>query len=182
MSNLSKKHHIKAFLFLIAFVVVFFVARNSLADFTSLNFEIENPSTAVAGGGESSSSNFQYISSTSQIDQGESTSLNFLQRAGFLYFPSVSATSTTGTTTTGTSSGGHYPRVSEEERRRIIRVADFNRDGYVDLVDMSILLYYYGHTGPEIIPYDLSNDGVIDIIDASILLYYWEMTSYVDLG
>jgi hypothetical protein len=176
----NKKHQAKAFVILIAFSLVFFVARYSLAVFSSANFELENPSTTVDSGGESASLNFQYISSTSQLDQGESSTLNFLQQAGFLYFPSVASTPPP---PPPPPSGGPGPRnLTPEELDKILKIADFNRDGYVDLVDMSILLYWYGHTGPEIIPYDLSNDGQVDIVDASIVLYYWEMVGSANLG
>lgn len=50
--------------------------------------------------------------------------------------------------------------------------ADFNSDCRVDLVDFSILAYWFKKTNvpPEI---DLNSDGVVDLIDFSILAYYW---------
>ena len=73
--------------------------------------------------------------------------------------------------------GGSLQKATPEERAKILKIADFNHDGRVDVEDLSILLYYYGKTGPQIIPYDLNGDGKIDIIDTSILLYYWDITS-----
>jgi len=50
---------------------------------------------------------------------------------------------------------------------------DFNKDNKINIVDLSILLFWYGKTGPEIIPYDLNEDNMIDIADVSILFYRW---------
>lgn len=65
-------------------------------EYTSSSFVLKN-STLTIQGGESSSSGFKYFSATGQTVTGENTSLNFMQRAGFLYFvtaasPSLSAT------------------------------------------------------------------------------------------
>lgn len=49
--------------------------------------------------------------------------------------------------------------------------ADFTKDGKIDLVDFSILLFNWGLPDNPI--YDLNNDAVVDIIDFSIFLYYW---------
>ena len=51
--------------------------------------------------------------------------------------------------------------------------ADINNDGVVDLVDLSILLYYYNKTADVQTRYDFNEDGKVDLIDISILLYYW---------
>ncbi len=51
---------------------------------------------------------------------------------------------------------------------------DFNKDSKVNIVDLSIMLYWFGKTGPEIILYDLRQDNKIDIADVSILFYYWK--------
>lgn len=50
--------------------------------------------------------------------------------------------------------------------------ADVNGDGAVDLLDFSILAYWYGRPHPpqEI---DLNHDGKISLIDFSVLAYYW---------
>ena len=50
--------------------------------------------------------------------------------------------------------------------------ADLNGDCKVNLVDFSILAYWYKRAGfPKKI--DLNNDGKINIIDFSIMAYYW---------
>jgi hypothetical protein len=69
------------------------------------------------------------------------------------------------------------PKATPEEKKAILKIADFNKDGRVDVVDLSILLYYFDHTDAKIKQYDLNGDGKIDLIDVSIMLYYWEITS-----
>jgi uncharacterized membrane protein YgcG len=55
-------------------------------------------------------------------------------------------------------------------------VADFNGDNRVDIVDFSIMLYYYGRSDTAALRYDLNHDGVVDLPDVSILMYYWTET------
>jgi hypothetical protein len=50
--------------------------------------------------------------------------------------------------------------------------ADFNGDGRVNLVDFSILLYWFNKSNPPE-KIDLNSDGVVDITDFSIMAYYW---------
>ncbi len=52
-------------------------------------------------------------------------------------------------------------------------VGDINCDGKVDLVDFSILAYWYkqGTTPPANV--DLNGDGKINLVDFSILAYHW---------
>lgn len=53
------------------------------------------------------------------------------------------------------------------------RVADFNCDENVDLLDLSILLFYYQEQGGDITLYDLNESGKVDFPDISIVFYYW---------
>ena len=85
----SKKSFTSETFLLIAFLFV--VAPLMVLAFSSTSFELENPSTSVISGGESSSTSFQYLSSTGQLDQGQSSSTSYAQNAGFLYFPSASS-------------------------------------------------------------------------------------------
>jgi len=76
-------------------------------------------------------------------------------------------------------SGWSYIKISPEEKKKIISIADFNNDGRVDIIDLSILLYYNEHPQlKDFSRYDLNKDGVLDIFDISIMLYYWQVTSY----
>jgi len=48
--------------------------------------------------------------------------------------------------------------------------ADFNKDGRVNLIDFSIMLYWWGKYNPCV---DLNHDGIVNLPDFSILMYYW---------
>ena len=65
-------------------------------EFSSDSFIIRDP-VIREGGGRATSTNFELFDITSQIQEGESTSTGFLQRAGFLYFPVASIPSATAT-------------------------------------------------------------------------------------
>ncbi len=52
------------------------------------------------------------------------------------------------------------------------RIADFNCDGRVNLIDFSILLYWHHRANP-LEKVDLKPDGKIDLVDFSILAYHW---------
>jgi hypothetical protein len=51
-------------------------------------------------------------------------------------------------------------------------VADFNNDCKVNLIDFSILKYWYQKNNPPS-GVDLNKDKKIDIVDFSIMAYYW---------
>lgn len=48
---------------------------------------------------------------------------------------------------------------------------DLNGDCAVDIVDLSILLYYFDRPFPEQV--DFNKDEAVDIIDISVLFFYW---------
>jgi hypothetical protein len=48
--------------------------------------------------------------------------------------------------------------------------ADLNQDGRVNLVDFSILLYFWGSNNPCA---DQNQDGKVNLVDFSIMMYYW---------
>ncbi|MFZ6036405.1 MAG: dockerin type I repeat-containing protein [Patescibacteria group bacterium] len=50
---------------------------------------------------------------------------------------------------------------------------DINCDGSVDIVDFSILLYFWNATNPSQARADINADTTVNVIDFSILLYYW---------
>lgn len=41
------------------------------------------------------------------------------------------------------------------------------------MIDLSILLYYYGERGDIVRRYDLNRSGIVGLADVSILMYYW---------
>lgn len=49
---------------------------------------------------------------------------------------------------------------------------DLNQDQRINLVDFSILAYWYKRSSPPLTA-DLNNDGQVNLIDFSILAYYW---------
>lgn len=51
------------------------------------------------------------------------------------------------------------------------KIADLDCSGRVDLVDFSILMYYWGTNN---ITADINADGIVDLTDFSIMMYYWE--------
>jgi len=69
-------------------IVTGFLFSFTYAQYTeSSNFKIENSLIGIMEGGISTSSSFQYISSSGQLESGQSDSTGFGSNAGFLYFP-----------------------------------------------------------------------------------------------
>jgi len=58
-----------------------------------------------------------------------------------------------------------------KETTGVTKKADTNKDGKVNLVDFSILLYNWGV--PKNPDADLNNDGKVNLVDFSIMLYWW---------
>ena len=48
--------------------------------------------------------------------------------------------------------------------------ADFNRDSRTNLIDFSIMLYWWGKYNPAV---DMNQDGIVNLPDFSILMYHW---------
>mgnify|MGYP001593696250 FL=1 len=79
----------KSSLFVFIFALLGFVAFARATDYTSTNFINRDPIVNVSGG-KSTSTNFQLYTSGGEMVIGQSSSTNFIGRAGFLYFSSVS--------------------------------------------------------------------------------------------
>jgi len=62
-------------------------------DYSSTNFILRDPVITI-GGGRTTSTSFELFSGIGQTIIGENTSLNFIHRAGFLYFPAPAADAT----------------------------------------------------------------------------------------
>ena len=54
-----------------------------------------------------------------------------------------------------------------------LQKVDCNADSRIDIVDLSIMLFYYGHTSGFPVCADLNNNGIVDFPDVSILMFYW---------
>ena len=50
---------------------------------------------------------------------------------------------------------------------------DINKDGSINLVDFSILMFYWHDTPPANPCADINKDGTVDLRDFSIMLYWW---------
>jgi surface antigen len=61
-----------------------------------------------------------------------------------------------------------------------LAAADFNADNIINIIDLSVLLKWFGKLappGPWMDP-DLNHDGHVNIVDLSILLSHWEASGY----
>lgn len=55
-----------------------------------------------------------------------------------------------------------------------ILVGDFAKDGRVNIIDFSILLFWWGNTTPQALEIaDINKDKRVDLKDLSIMLFYW---------
>ncbi len=54
--------------------------------------------------------------------------------------------------------------------------ADINTDGKVNLIDFSILLFYWKQKNPANPRADINGDGTVNLIDFSIMLFQWDGT------
>lgn len=52
------------------------------------------------------------------------------------------------------------------------QIADLNCDSYVDIIDFSIMYYWFDKSNPPL-RVDLKPDGAINIFDFSVMAYYW---------
>ena len=81
---------------------------------------------------------------------------------------------------TNTTPNQNKNPVDETTRNQILALSDFNSDGKVNILDLSILLYWTNQPyekipGSNFSRYDLNKDGKIDFLDISILFYYWDL-------
>lgn len=156
------------FFIFFCFSLSFHLAPFTIAsDLSSASFIVRDPVVGV-GSGYGSSGSFQLFQSLDPVLIGVGSSATFGNRYGFLYFP---ATTTSGS---GDDTGGGGGTGSLDVYPYGCRIADFNCDGEVGILDLSILLYYADRPLLFVDGYDLSRDGVLDIEDISIMFYYWD--------
>lgn len=188
--NINKRSIQRISVFLGVFISVLsasiFVSNADVA--TSTNFSIERGVIDV-GGGRATSSGFGLEQSVGQAGTGISTSTSFILRGGFLYFeepvaapaPEPAPSPAPAPAPSGGSGGGGggtgfiLPSIIRREPLppEVIALCDFSGDGRCNIIDLSILLYYYERSGPEIARYDLNQNNVVDFPDISVLMYYW---------
>lgn len=58
-------------------------------------------------------------------------------------------------------------------QKKCFHGADINNDGKINLVDFSIMIYWWGRTLPENSIVDLNCDGLLNLADFSILAFHW---------
>lgn len=64
--------------------------------------------------------------------------------------------------------------LTSAEPRNLCHRADINRDGVVNIADLSILLHQYGKPAqPGRFSADMNRDGLVNITDLSMLLHYY---------
>ncbi len=69
--------------------------------------------------------------------------------------------------------GPYVPLPLEPLPPAVCQGADLNFDDKVNLVDFSILLFWWGQEKIDYPYIDINRDGKIDIIDFSIMMYWW---------
>ena len=55
----------------------------------------------------------------------------------------------------------------------VCKGADLNFDGKINLIDFSILLYFWGQSSPSNRCVDINFDNMVDLVDFSIMMYWW---------
>ena len=74
-----------------------------------------------------------------------------------------------------TATGGYVSEFTQNEYFTVNSCikADVNCDGYVNLTDFSIMLFYWLQSYPANFRADINDDFVVNLTDFSIMLYYW---------
>ena len=106
---------------------------------------------------------YLYTFDTSVLNMGSHTTQSKAVRSNTISETSIVKSFTVGTENVYEQSSGSSTCVVR---------ADLNGDCSVNLVDFSILAYWYKRSGFPA-AYDLNGDGKIDLVDFSIMAYYW---------
>jgi hypothetical protein len=104
---------------------------------------------------------YVYDLNTAQLDLGSHAAIAQATVANLMSNDSVSRSFTVGSTDVATQSTSTPPLKG-----------DFEGNGRVDLVDFSMLAYWYGKSAPPV-EYRLDGAQAIDLTDFSIMAYYW---------
>lgn len=162
---MKKKLYFNFFLCVLIFAL--WIPFGFASDLTSTNFIIRDPVIGT-GGGYATSGTFQLFQSLDESVIGVGSSGTFIGHYGFLYFPPL----VDEVVPPPPGGGGGGLKIS-------CRIADFNCDNYVNIFDLSILLYYVAESGPKIVPFDLNKDNKVGFTDISIVFYYWDIRNGV---
>ncbi|MEK7076624.1 MAG: hypothetical protein AAB967_00170 [Patescibacteria group bacterium] len=181
MANGKWRGWIKQFIVAGVVLLISFPLVSFADSATSTNFKIET-GVIDAGGSRATSSGFGLQTSVGQPATGISSSTSFILRGGFLNFPLPVAPTATTTPTSTTPApatpiqvggGGPVSQPKPQPTPEIIRACDFNGDARCNIVDLSIMLFYYEQEGIQIARYDLNINNRVDFPDVSVLMYYW---------
>lgn len=97
--------------------------------------------------------------------------------------PQASGESTVSSSSGGGRSGGVFEAIARAVKEIIKAITgdeachpntigDVNCDGRVDLIDFSILAYWYRKPNPPV-NVNVNGDGVVELADFSVVAYYW---------
>lgn len=75
----------------------------------------------------------------------------------------------------GVVPGGYVSPFTQHEEFNVTKcmIADLNCDQKVDLIDFSIMMYFWNSLNPTNRRADVNHDTVVNITDFSLLLYHW---------
>ncbi len=139
---------------------------------SSVNADIAEITAVVPGCGNNL---VEFGEQCDDADLGGATCISQGFTGGFLFCAPVCTFDTSSCTLGGGGSGGGRPNIKKDlEPKTGCKIADFNCDRYVNIFDLSILLYYLEHSDQNITLYDLSKNGKVNFTDISILFYYWD--------
>jgi hypothetical protein len=122
---------------------------------SQISIHVESPQEIIKTTKAKSSGEYDYALDTSPLDEGTHTTR-------------AKAESPDGLKSSFSSVLAFY--VGKYGIKEVAPKADFNKDGKTNLIDFSILLYWWGKYNPAC---DQNRDGIVNLPDFSILLYYW---------
>jgi hypothetical protein len=122
---------------------------------SQISIHIESPQEIIRQTKAKESGDWEDIFNTSPLDEG-------------MHVTRAKAKSPEGLESSFSSVLAFY--IGEYKPGEICPRADFNKDGRTNLIDFSILLYWWGKYNPCV---DVNGDGKVNLPDFSILMYWW---------
>jgi len=127
----------------------------STAPESHIDIHVESSQEIVKEAEADEEGDWEYLFETGGMDEGYHTSRAKAESSGGLLssFSKVL---------------GFY--IGKYESAEVCPRADFNKEGKTNLVDFSILLYWWGKYNPCV---DQNQDSIVNLADFSILMYWW---------
>jgi hypothetical protein len=139
-------------------------------DYTISGFAIPNATVTIETEREGSPGSRQTLTATSNAAGAWSVSASGAGLTAGTYKVRARAAQASGTQT----NFSQYTFYGVGQTATVPRNADLNRDGRVNLVDFSILLFWWGTDGGNSNPpADINSDNRVNLTDFSILLFNW---------